>query len=178
MHVLGIKDRKDRLQEHISQDRLLNTGGALNASEACRATRVNSSQIDEAARHLLLFVADSNIKVRHVFTAIEGIPTLLAVVLRAGHLRVVVLDDGVFDQNQCGAGIGNGTNALFLEIAAAHAVAGGRELPEAVGRINTGVADLAGMLAAIDVPEIVSTRSTFLQICGEDVVAQETLCNS
>ena len=100
---------------------------------------------------------------------------MAAVVRSAVDLAVVCRDDGVVDEDESGASVSNGVNAGRLEVTTANTVAGTGELPEALRVVDSGVGDVAGVLAGVDEAEVVGAWLALLEVSCEDVLVEDTL---
>lgn len=115
-----------------------------------------------------------------------------AVFLGALNVLVVVLDDGVVDQDEGRAGVcclisygvlvwdglegrrgggkptSNTGNRVRVSLSIANGISVSRELPETLGGVDVSVGDLAGVLALVDEAEVVATGGMILQGDGEE----------
>lgn len=67
-----------------------------------------------------------------------------------------------------GGRTGNGTDGVGLGLTVADGVSVSRELPEALGGVDVGVGDLAGVLGVVDEAEVVGPSGVVLQGHGEE----------
>jgi len=88
-------------------------------------------------------------------------------------LAVVGLRDGVVDEHEGGAGVGDGgARARVLLLLAADAEAVRAELPETLGRVDGDVGERAGELGTVNVSELVGSGGGVLQVGGEEGLGQ------
>ena len=111
--------------------------------------------------------ADAQGHARQGVGAREDVTALAGVVLGAGDLRVVGGDEGLRDQEEGGAGVGDGVDGRRNEGGGTDRVAVAGKLPEAHGGVNGDIGDTAGVLGGIDEAEIVAARRALHQVGGE-----------
>lgn len=136
--------------------------------------RIDGRKVDGAAgNHGHVRASDPDAKVRQGAGAREGVTPDVRVVLGALDLAVVGLRDGVVDEHERGAGVGDGgARARVPLLLAVDAEAVRRELPEALGGVDGDVGERAGVLGTVDVAELVGSGGGVLQVGGEDGLGQ------
>ena len=87
---------------------------------------------------------------------------------RATDLSVVGINDIVGEDEERGAGVGNGTDRGAGEGGAAYTVAVAGEAPEALAVVYRGVGDVAGIGTVIDEAELIGARGAFLEVRSEE----------
>jgi hypothetical protein len=140
-----VEDGVDGLEEDVAEDGESQALVGLDASEALGAA--SGGEVDVAARDDEGLAVDGDVEVGQLGRAREDVAALVAVVRGAGDGRVVVVDDVVGEEHEGGAGVGDGgADGPQGARRGSDAVAAGGELPEAVGAIDGGVGDGAGVL--------------------------------
>ena len=88
---------------------------------------------------------------------------------------VVTCDDIIWDEEEGGSGVSDGGEAFGYCTASADGVASAGEAPEALGVVDGGIGDAAGVSAGVDVAEVVAAWFAFLQVGCEDGGVEEGL---
>jgi hypothetical protein len=163
-----VEDGVNSLEENIAKDREAQTLVRLNASEALGTT--SRSKVNVTARNDESLAVDSDVEVGQLGGAREDVAALVAVVRGAGDGRVVVVDDIIGEEHEGGAGVGDRrADGSQGASGSSDAVAAGGELPEAVGAVDGGVGDGAGVLGAVDEAEVVRAGGALPQVGGEEL---------
>ncbi len=150
--VLVVKDNKSSLHGNVSKEREAANG--LDTAKTLLARVVGIAVVDERGGHDNLGVLDTKAEVGNGLGAVVGNGGNVAVVVGAGDLAPVVLDGAVGQQDQAGAGVGNGVN-VGVDEAVANTVAGGSEAPVAAGAVERGVDDGVLVLGVVDEAKVV-----------------------
>lgn len=155
------------LKEDVTEDAEANTIISLDTTEASTSTIVKRSVVDVFTGDSLLDAANGDGEIREGSRAREDVTALGSIVLRTRDLGVVGLDDsGVGVDEGCagvkdtGDGLGGG--------GCTDAVGGGAEAPETLGVVRVDVGDGAGVLALVDVAEVVGAGGVVLELDGEE----------
>ena len=90
-------------------------------------------------------------------------------------LGVVCGDDGVGEEEERGAGVGDGLEGRGYGAAGADGVAGGGEAPESLAVVDGGVGDVAGVFGTVNVAEVVRAWFSLQKVGGEDGRVEEGL---
>ena len=162
-----IKNHKLALEENIPKDIQADALTRLDAAEARRPAVVNRRVVDVRARDRGLVGADLEADVRQGCAAGVGVAALGLVELGAADGVVVGGYNGVVDEQQSGARVGDGVDAVAVDGAVADGVARGGKAPEALGTVDGNVGDVAGVCAVVDGTKAVGARLALLQIDGE-----------
>ena len=83
-------------------------------------------------------------------------------------LGVVCGDDGVGEEKEGGAGVGDSRGGRGYGAAGANGVAGGGKAPESLAIVNSGVGDVAGVLGVVNVAEVVGAWFALQKVGGEE----------
>lgn len=162
-----IKNHKLALEEDIPKDIQADALTRLNAAEARRPAVVDRSVVDVRAGDRGLVAADLEADVRQGGAAGVGVAALGLVELGAADGFVVCGYDGVVDEQQGGARVGDGVDAVAVDGAVAYGVARGSKGPKALGTVDGNVGDVAGVCAVVDGAKAVGARLALLQVDGE-----------
>lgn len=128
----------------------------MKTTEAGLACLINWGVVDERTRDGDGGGLDTENEVGQLGGAREGVATLVVVELGAGDAGVVILNDGIVNQEQTGTGISNTSDGRTRRPARADSVTRGGEGPETLALVDGGVDNLALELGGIDVAEVVS----------------------
>jgi hypothetical protein len=158
-----IKDSINALQEDIAENRHTNAIVRLDSTVAGAAAR--RSKVDVATRNDESPTTDDDAEVGQSGAARENVSAVVAAVRGTADFGVVSFDVGVGNEQESGAGVGDGGAD----------VAAGGELPEATGAVDGDVGDGAGVLGAVDVAEVVSARGALLEVDGEELLLERRL---
>lgn len=176
------KDDELRLEEDITEDGQSNPSVALKPTEAAAARR-GGCVIHIASRHNGLIAFDAESEVGEVGRAREDVTTISLAVGRSRHLRVIVRDEVIWQEEKGCSGVGDGGEAVADCGSRANRVPASCEGPEALRVVHSGVGDLASVLARVNIAEVVASRRTLLQVCREERgveaglgVGEESLC--
>lgn len=162
-----IKHHKLRLEEDIPKDRLADPAVALQAPEAAPGFG-RGGVVHVIARRDRVVRLDAEREVRQGRGAGEDVAAVGLAVGGARDLGVVGGDDVVGQEEEGGARVGDGGEAVGSGGRRADGVAAGREAPEALAVVHGRVGDVARVLAVVDVAEVVATRLALAQIGREE----------
>lgn len=151
--VAAVEDDKSGLEGNVAEDGEADVAVGLDAAVAGGAG--DGGVVDVAAGDGDAGAADAEGEVGQGGGAGEDVGGLAAAVGRAADGGVVGLDDGVGEQEEGGAGVGDAVDRGRLEAAAADGVAGRGPLPPALGSRHRGVGDASGVGGGVDVAEVV-----------------------
>jgi hypothetical protein len=169
-----VEDSVNSLEEDVAKDRELKTVVGLDTSEAL--SPASGSEVNVAAGDDESLAVDGDVEVGESGGAGEDVAALVAVVRCAGDARVVVVDDVVGEEEEGGAGIGDGgADGAAAGGGGADAVAAGVELPEAVGAVDGGVGDGSGVFGAVDEAKVVGAGGALPQVGGEELLLEGAL---
>lgn len=162
-----IKYHKLRLQKHIPKDRLPDPAITLQAPEAAPGFR-RGRVVHVIARRDRVVGLDAEREVGQGGGAGEDVAAVGLAVGGAGDLGVVGGDDVVGKEEEGGARVGDGGEAVGLGGGGADGIAAGREAPETLAVVHGGVGDGARVLAVVDVAEVVAARLALAQVGREE----------
>jgi hypothetical protein len=165
--AIALEDDVLALEEDVTEDGDTDVGVALETTEAGAGAGRERGVVDVLAGDGEFGAADDDAEGGESSRAGERVTTLSCVVLGTADLGVVGADDGLGEVHEGGAGISNGVNGGAASGTSADRVAGGGELPEAVGGVDVDVGDRAGVLGGVNVAEVVGTGSMVLEGDGE-----------
>ena len=131
--------------------------------------------VEESARDDRLVAPNADGQAREGSRAREDIPSRGGAVGRPGNLRIVGLNNGSWEVDEGGTGVGDDVDALATEGARAHGIAAGGEFPESIGGVDGSVGDTTGVLRAVNVAEVVVTSLALLQVGSEDRAGELSL---
>lgn len=166
----GVEDDELALEEDVADDGEADAVVALDAAEALAAR--GGRVVDVRAGHGALLAVDDEREGGQIGGAVEDVAAVVGAVLGARDLLVVGRDNVAGQVEQGGAGVSDGVDGGGLGGAVADGVGGGLELPEAVGGVDIDVDDLTGVLAVVDVTQVVRTGLTLLQGDGEELLGK------
>lgn len=142
----GIEDDILALEEDVADDGETDAGVPLDTTEAGAAAR--GRVVDVVTGDGALGVANDEGEAGQVGGAGEDVAAVAGAVLRVLHLLVVGADDVLGQVEESGASVGDGVDrGGGLGLAVTDREARGLELPEAVGRININIGDVASVTA-------------------------------
>ena len=162
-----VKDHELRLEEDVAEDGLPDAVVALEPAEAAPALG-RGRVVHVAPRHDGRVAFDLQGQVRQGGGAVEDVPAVALAVGGAGHLGVVGRDEVVGEEEQAGSRVRDRGDALADGGPGADGVPARGEAPEPLGVVHGGVGDVAGVLARVDVAEVVAAGLAFLQVGGEE----------
>ncbi|KAB8437335.1 hypothetical protein FH972_025015 [Carpinus fangiana] len=166
--TLAVKDNVLALEEDIAEDVEADAGAALDAAEAGASAGVDGSVVDVAAGRGALGAVDGDGEAGEGLGAREGVATLLVIVGRAADLLVVGVDNGVLDEDESGAGVGNG-GAEAAEAGAA-GIGGARvEGPEALAGVDGRIGQGAGGEDGLGQGGLDGVEEGGLRLGGDDI---------
>ena len=171
-----LKHDKLRLQENIAKDVNPDPATRLDPTETGARPLLQRRVVDIAPRHDGVVAFDGERDVWESSIAGDGVPALLLVVDGAVDCRVISVDNGVWDQEERGACVGDCGDRFRRGGAAADGVAARGEAPEALGIVDGRVGDVAGIGAGIDVAEVVGSWGALLEIGSEEWSVEAGFC--
>ena len=139
------EDNKLALQEHISKNTEANPIITLDSSETCATPITDGGVVYVTSRHDGAISFDCKSDGGQSGRAVEDIAAIGLGIGRSGDLGVVCGDDGVREEEEGGAGVGDGREGGGYGAAGADGVAGGGEAPESLAVVDGGVRDVAGV---------------------------------
>lgn len=164
---LIIKHHKLRLQKDIPEDRLADPAVTLQSPEAAPGLG-RGGVVHVIARGDGVVGLDAEREVGEGGGAGEDVAAVGLTVGGAGDLGVVGGDDVVGQEEEGGARVGDGGEAVGLGGRRADGVPAGREAPEALAVVHGRVGDGARVLAVVDVAEVVAARLALAQVGREE----------
>lgn len=171
-----IVDSKDALKEDVTEDGESNTSVALNTTVALSPGVVDWCVVDQAAGNGESLAANCDVEVGESCAAGEDVTTLARRVGGAGDLSVVCGDYSRWEVEERSAGVSNGSaDRARGRGAGANGVATCSELPESVGGVDVGVGDRAGVLAGVDVAEVVGTCGVVFEVYSKELLGKRSL---
>lgn len=162
-----IEDDELRLQEDVAEDGLADAIVALETAEAAPALG-GGCVVEVASRHHGGVAFDLEGEVGQGGGAGEDVSAVGLAVGGSRDLRVVGGDDVVWEEEKGGSRVGDGRDALRDGGSGADGVPARGEAPEPLGVVDSGVGNVARVLAGVDVAEVVATELTLLQVGGEE----------
>lgn len=162
-----VEDDELCLQKDITEDGLSDAGVALEATEAAAALG-SGGVVHIASRHHGCVAFNLEGEVGKGGGAGEDVSAVGLAVGGSGDLGVVGGDEVVWEEEKGCSGVGDGGDALRDGGSRADGVPAGCEAPETLGVVHGGVGDAAGVLAGVDVAEVVATGGSLLQVGGEE----------
>ena len=139
------KDHKLALQEDIPENTEANPIITLNPTEACSTPITDGGVVHVITRYDGAIPFDCKSDGGQSSRAGEDIAAVGLGVGRSLDLGVVCGDDGVREEEEGGAGVGDSGDGRGYGVAGADGVAGGGEAPESLAVVDSGVGDVAGV---------------------------------
>ena len=156
-----MEDDELALEEDVAVDGEGQAVGALDAAEAegggLEVVGVGGGELDDVAGDDGAVAADAGGERGQLLVAVEDVAANAGAVLRRGHLRVVRGYDGVREQQQGGAGVGDGLVGHGHSLAVTDGEAICVERPEALGVVHGYEGDGSGELGVVNEAEVVVT---------------------
>lgn len=170
--------REDRVlgaHEDITVNILGSRAHGLQRAEALDAGAGDGAEVEDRGRDERVGGADLDGEGGEVLGAVEDVAALGGRVGCGGDLGVVVVGGGVGDEEEGGSGVGDTGVAGRRVHGGADLVVDGVELPEAVGVIDVGVDDGAGVVRGVSEAEVVFSVSLEREVGGEELGVERGL---
>ena len=145
--VAAVEDDESGLEGDIAVDGSTDAGVALETTEAGLTAVVVRGEVQVRAGDGEISSLDVEGEVRKLGVAREGVTAGLLVVLGAIDTAIVVLENGIGEEQEGGTGIGDTGDGVLADR--------GVEGPPAGGAVNRSIGDLAGVGVAVNVTEVV-----------------------
>ncbi len=145
--VAAVEDDESGLEGDISVDGSTDAGVALETTEASLAAVVGRGVVQELAGDGEISSLDGEGEVGKLGVAREDVTALAGVVLGAIDTAVVVLENGIGEEQEGGTGIGDTSDGLLASR--------GVEGPPTGGAVDRSIGDLAGVRIVVNVAKVV-----------------------
>jgi len=157
-----VEDGKDSLEEDVAEDGEAHAGVGLHATEA--QVVADWSVVEKRTRNNEWGVTNVDSEVWHDGVAREDPTTDLGVVRGTLDLRVVGLNDLLWEKEKGSAGVGDGLANVLLLNAVADLVAASVEHPVSAGALDWDIGERSSVLAAVDVAKSKVPGAPFLSV--------------
>jgi len=142
----GIEYTVVGIEEDVAVDILSSATDRLQSSEAGCTGSVGCTEVEDVRGNGgICGCSDADREGWESGGAREGVAALCAVVRSSGDLCVVGINWRISGEKESSSGVSDSSQPRHGVSCRTDLVAGGRELPEAVGVVNTGIGDAAGV---------------------------------
>lgn len=170
--VLIVKDNKGSLEGNVAVDGEANARVALKTTEAASVGVVGRTVVHELGVDSDLVVTDTIVEVGNILTALVGdVATNVAVLLGRANVGPVVVDNGVGQQQERGASVGNTIDRGADKAVVADLVAGRVEAP-VPGGVGGSVDDFTLVLRVVNVAKVVGSSRLVVQVGSEQLLVE------